>query len=622
MLRDEKLDAHLQTMLGRILGEHFAWTDAGVVNALEAGADYVALASGEVLLTQGDAGDDVYFVLSGRLRAVAEGPEGTQRTLGEIGRGETIGELAFFTGEPRSATIVALRDSMVARVSRAVIEAAIRHSPQLAVNMARLVIERFRKAETARPPVSVPVNVCFLPISRSVDVLGLADALRRLQPAASGPIALLSGAAVSQRLGDTTEPAQWGRHGAVARHVHEVEEANAAVYFVADFEDTAWTQFCLQHADEVVLLGDSEADPALSPVESRHLGEAMVTIARRTLVLLHDAAKQSPRGTSRWLAPRGRPRHFHIRPGLDRDMARLARILSGRAVGVVLAGGGAMGFAHIGVYQALEAAGIDVDFVGGTSIGALVGTLMALDLRSAALESGVREAFLNHPKGNITGDYNLFPLVSLIKGARSRDSLARSVRQNAGAEIDMEDSWKTFFVIASNFSAGSEAVLSHGSLVRNVSASFAIPGALPPVLIDGHLLFDGGTFNNFPVDIMAGLGVGKVIGIDLSGDFGRRLDMQLVPGTLALLRDKFRPRAKQLYRRLPTMPETMMLSSFITSLSRQREQRRFADLLFRPRLPRTRLLDWHRFEQIVEAGREHAREVLGELGSEGLGAYR
>jgi NTE family protein len=247
---------------------------------------------------------------------------------------------------------------------------------------------------------------------------------------------------------------------------------------------------------------------------------------------------------------------------------------------------------------------------------------VALDLRGLQMRQAVHEAFLRYPKGSITGDYNLFPLLSLIKGERSRDALVKSVRRYAGAEIDMEDSWKTFFVMASDFSAGSEQVLDQGALVRNVSASFAIPGALPPVLVDGHLLFDGGTFNNFPVDVMAEMGVGKIIGVDLSGDFGKGLDIETLPATLEMLRDKLRPRAKQRYRRLPTMPETMMMSSFITSLSRQREQRRQADLLFRPRLPRMGLLDWHRFEEVVEAGRRHAVTLLAGMGEPGLVDYR
>jgi NTE family protein len=304
---------------------------------------------------------------------------------------------------------------------------------------------------------------------------------------------------------------------------------------------------------------------------------------------------------------------MHVRTHLPSDMARLARMISGRAVGLVFAGGGARGFAHIGVYQALEEAGVSVDFIGGTSIGALMGTLVALDVRGEAMERGVREGFLNYPKGNITGDFNLLPILSLLKGGRSRDSLLRSVRRFAGHDIDMEDTWKPFFVMAANFSYGREDVLDSGPLVRNVTASFSIPGALPPVLIEGSLMFDGGTFNNLPVDVMARMGVGKIIGVDVTSDRARPLDLPRLPGPLALLADRLRPRGKQRYRRLPTLPETMLLSTFISSMSRQREQRRYADILFRPETPRMGLLDWHRFEELVVAGREHGRELLSSM---------
>jgi NTE family protein len=622
MLRTEN-EGLEPTMLARILRRHFTWSDAEIVDTVDSGAEYITLSSGQTLFRQGEVGDDIYFVLSGRLRATATGSDGRSKTLGEIGRGETIGELALFTGEARSATIVALRDARLARVSRPVIERAIAARPEVAASLTRLVVERFRHRESAKSRNAVPVTVCFLPVSPNIDATSFARTLSAQQPQKLGRIAILGAADITGGTGFSAASRQWLREDALVDRLDEIERQNAAVYLVADGEDTAWTRFCLKHADEVLLLADAATDPAPSAVEQTLLaGPTPVTIARRTLVLLHDAATRSPRGTVRWLASRERPRHVHVRPTFDADMARLARIISGRAVGLVFAGGGARGFAHIGIYQALEEAGIPIDFIGGTSIGALMGTLVALDVRAPEMRDGVRDGFLRHPKGNITGDFNLLPMLSLIKGDRSRESLATSVHRFAGGEIDMEDSWKTFFAIASDFSAGREEVLRDGPLTRNVAASFAIPGALPPILMDGHLLFDGSTFNNFPVDVMAAMGAGKVIGVDLSSDFGRRLDMDAMPSAFELLRDRLRPRSKQRYRRLPTMPETMMISSFITSLSRQEDQRRFADLVFRPSLPKMGLLDWHRFDEVVEAGRRHAAEVLASMSKDALAAYR
>lgn len=597
MLRSDLIDDYKPTLLSQILRSHFAGGGDDTIAFVEEGAEYLTLEPGEVLLTKGEDGDDVYFVLSGRLRA-----QSGSEVLGEIGRGEPVGELAMFTGEARSASIVALRRTIVARISRQLIEGAIARRPELALKLTRRVIERFRQQDDIRRPPTVPVTIAILPISPDVDALQFARRLRAQQPGMLGRIAVIEPAASGTRSVE--------QHG---RMIDAIEQDNAAVYLVADADDTAWTRACLTHADEVMLLADAAADPALSPVERHLLSQAgAITVARQTLVLLHDADRKSPRGTAQWLSTRGRPRHFHIRPTLDADMARLARIVSGRAVGLVFAGGGARGFAHIGVYQALEAAGMPVDFVGGTSIGALMGTFVALDVRGEEMELGAREGFLAYPKGNITGDFNLLPILSLLKGGRSRDSLARSVERYAGHDIDMEDSWKTFFVMAANFSYGREEVLSTGSLVRNVTASFSIPGALPPVLMDGSLMFDGGTFNNLPVDVMARMGVGKIIGVDVTGDSVRRLDIAAMPGPLALLRDRFRPRAEQRFRRVPTVPETMLMSTFITSVSRQREQRRYADLLFHPELPKMGLLDWSRFDDVVAAGRTHAMRVLGE----------
>lgn len=603
MLRSELIDDYKPTLLSQILREHFVSGSPNAIALVEAGARYLTLEPGEVLLRQGESGDDVYFVLSGRLRAQTEA--GT--ILGEAGRGEPVGELAMFTGEPRSASVVALRRTIVAKISRELIERAIAHRPEMALSLARRVIERFRAQDELRRPPNVPVTVCLLPITPGVDAAQFARTLRSQQPARLGRIAVLDapgrGAQSEEQFGcaiDTIEP------------------EHSAVYLVADATNSNWTRACLRHADEVLLLADAHGKPERSAIEEKLLMPGIaLTVARQTLVLLHGPATRTPIGTARWLEPRNRPRHVHIRPHLSADMARLARLISGRAVGLVFAGGGARGLAHIGVYQALEEAGVPVDFVGGTSIGALMGTLAALDVRGPAMERGVREGFLHHPGGNITGDVNLLPILSLIKGRRSRDSLAASVRLFAGHDIDMEDTWKPFFVMGADFSFGREEVLDHGPLVRNVTASFSIPGALPPVLIEGSLMFDGGTFNNLPVDVMARMGVGRIVGVDVTTDRARPLDLTALPSPLAVLADRLRPRSTQRYRRLPTLPETMLMSTFISSMSRQREQRRYADLLFRPPLPRMGLLDWHRFDELVAAGREHARQLLADSDATG-----
>lgn len=606
-----------ETLLQTVLRNYFGSGNAGILRTIQSEAIYVDLASGATLLRQGDVSDDVYFVLSGRLHAFSETESGARKILGEIGRGETIGELALFTGEPRSATIVAVRDSLLVKVTRAMIEHAITQAPDIEMSMMRIVIRRFRRHERERQPPLVPVNVCILPITPGLDAADFARRLRDVQTAQAKPVTVVSANEVAERFGAAPVHPVGRRHDALADYIDEIEARSRAVYLAADGGDTAWTRFCLRHADEILLLADAGRDPGPSAVERACLSPAApISIARQTLILLHEADARIPTGTARWLDARPAARHLHLRPHLPRDMARIARIISGRGIGLVLSGGGARGFAHLGVIKALEKAGIPVDMLGGSSIGAVMGLVLALGRSADEVAAAVRKAFLEHPRGNVTGDYNFIPLVSLIKGARTRSAMTQAVRDATGRDaIDHEDSWITFFTMASDFSIGREAVLSRGDLTRNVGASYAIPGALPPVFVGGHMMYDGSTFNNFPVDVMARLGAGRIIGVDLAVDREQVFDIDCMPGTLALLRDRLRPRAKRRYR-LPSVPETMLRSSFITSVSKQKEMGKFTDLLFRPRVPDGRLLDWSRFEEMVAAGYSHASQVLAGLTDE------
>jgi len=290
-------------------------------------------------------------------------------------------------------------------------------------------------------------------------------------------------------------------------------------------------------------------------------------------------------------------------------MARLARIESHTAVGLVFAGGGARGLAHIGVYRALVERGIDVDYVGGTSIGALMAVLVASNGPVADVTQVARRSFSTSP----TGDFNLLPVLSLIKGRRMRRVIDKALVDLLGFDPDVEDLWKSFYCVASNYSRASEQAIRRGNLARALRASIAIPGALPPVVHEGDLLCDGGTFNNFPVDVMQGTrGVGTVIGVDVSTHKARRFDSEEVPGTWALLRDRLRPYAKRRYR-FPSLIAYLMNVQILYSISRQPDKRKLTDFYFNPPLDRVGMLQWDKFDDIVKQGYAHATEVLDRM---------
>ena len=259
----------------------------------------------------------------------------------------------------------------------------------------------------------------------------------------------------------------------------------------------------------------------------------------------------------------------------------------------------------------------EVDCVGGTSIGAIMGVLVASDQPMDHVMNVARKAFGSNP----TSDFNWLPLISLIKGQRLRQLVGDSLEALMGRDPDIEDLWKNFYCIATNYSTASEVVLRRGNLGRALRASIAIPGALPPVIFDGDLLCDGGTFNNFPVDVMRKMrGVGTVFGVDLAMRKARKITHEEVPGTWALLRDKLRPRSRRRYK-MPSMGSILMNVTILYSSSRQREAQAQTDVYFNPPLDRVGMLAWNRLDQIVNQGYIHGNEVLQSVGPVALGQF-
>lgn len=577
---------------------------------------WVHVKSGEVLFRQGDSRQTVYIVVSGRLRVLREDELGETHVLGDMRRGETVGEMALITGEPRTATIVAVRDSVLVSLSRSGYEEVIGSYPLVSMRVAQFIIERIRPTLSKQRSWARPSTVALVPATAGVGSAAFVD---RLMPCLQrhGTVAWLDAAAAGHALGagvlalppgDNAEAAD-----TVSRWIDRMEADHDMVVLVGEEAKTPWSEYCARHADEVMFLADATA------ADRKLLDKAMPdqagigTMRHRTLVLVHPARTDFPRGTAAWLASFPVDAHLHLREGSAADLNRLARTLFGTAIGLVFGGGGARGFAHLGVLKALEEAGIPVDFVGGASIGAVMATYGAFDTSAAGAIEQVRKAFANNP----TGDMNIFPLISLIAGKRLRKTVDRGILDLCGFDADLEDTWKPLFCIASNYSRASEVVLRRGPLAKAVRASVAIPAALPPVIMDGDLMIDGGTFNNFPTDVMAGQRVGFILGCDLSRGSVRKLEIDEVPSGWALMLDRLRPKRSRRYR-LPALSSIILNVSIMHSQSRLKAAKANADVCFTPDLGRIGMLNWKAFDHIVDLGYQHAREVLAALPEETL----
>lgn len=618
----------LLTNLHRIFGEF----DTTMFTLLEPLLEWVEVGGGEILFQQHDTGDSLYFVISGRLQAFVTDDRGKRQVIGEIIRGETVGEMAIFTGDPRSASIIALRDSVLVKLSKHAFEQVIAAYPAVSMNVTKLIINRLRTSQGERLAPKKPVNICILalhedPLQSTSEATAFAG---KIQPLLSrkGAACVVSSEKVDAYFGQPclsqTDKSNPIAYRELTQWLDDQESQHEFMLYVTDpvlpgQALTEWTKRCLRQGDEILLLADAEQGPDLTALEQRHLTNSFQTGAPQTLILQHPVHTDHPRNTARWLALRPTvKKHYHIRTGLDRDMARLARILSGTAVGFVLAGGGAKGFAHIGVLKALQEWNVPVDVVGGTSVGGLVAASFSFDESVDTVTRHLRKAALYNP----TKDYNLLPFISLIRGRRIRQMLQNCISDFTGqSDTGIEDSWITFFTLSSNYTQAREEVHTRGSLLKYLLATAAIPGVFPPVVEGDDLLVDGGTFNNFPADVMSRSGVGKVIGVDLNIDKPRKLNLEQIPSPAALLRDRFRPRGLKKYR-LPSLVSIMLNSTLLYSSARRNENIRYTDLYFNPDVSRYGMMSWASYDDIVQKGYEHASAVLQQLCPDKLAALQ
>ncbi len=540
--------------------------------------EWFSLPGGWTLFRQGDVADAIYMVTAGCLAALATDDRGRTRSVAQMRSGEIVGEMAVISGEPRSATVVALRDTELLRLSKPVFDRLIESHPKSMLQLTRVLVHRLQLATRRTAPTTACKVFALLPLGPDVALAKLADGLAVVLGAGGARVRVLDAASAEQ----TTE---WH---------HEVESAHDIVLYRAESTASAWTRLCLRQADRVLLIaqGAPPAELALDPVLQGLSGE------RLDLVVLHQAKTGRATGADPWL--RRLPVGFHSHVRLDRpgEYARLGRFLTNQAVGLVLAGGGARGFAHIGAVRALRQAGLALDLVGGTSMGAIVAACVGLGWDDAEIRDRMRQAFY---RTKPFSDYTV-PFVALLKGRK----VTRLLRHHFG-EARLEDLWRPYFCMSSNLTSGQPMVHRDGPLWRALRASIAIPGVLPPVVEAGEILVDGGVINNFPADVMAGFGRGPVVGVDVASDRALTSGAELLDtGYLPWV---FRRRDQ----RVPGIFSLLVRAGTVGSEAKAVTGRGLVDLLLEPPLEAIDMLDWRAFDRAVEAGYRYTMETLDKM---------
>ena len=566
----------------------------------------VHVAAGELVLEPGRTNDALYVVGHGRLEV---GSPGTATS--EAGPGQVIGAGALLLGDWAGSWARAMRDSVLLRLTASSFKAFAERHPQALLGLCRELVRVSTRPD--QPPGRSASTVCTIAVlpaggkPLSGEFTGsLAAAMSR-----AGKTLHLSGSALDAEIGAGTSEIglEDPRNGGVVAWLQRAEHENRFVLYEADDRDSNWTQRCLRQADRVLLVAEASGDPSLGNLErALAAGGGLESAGSRChLVLLHEPGVTGPSGTAAWLEHRTVVMHHHVRRGRSADYRSLARHLSGSACGLVLGGGAAMGFAHLGAIRALEEAGVEIDMVGGTSIGAVMGALYARGLDHDGRVRAAVSALIEN--GNIIGV--TLPLVSISSGRK----VSRLLRDEPAFGGFVEDLWKPFFCVSASLGRVQEVVHERGSTWRAVRASVSLPGVWPPVFEQGDLLVDGGVLNNLPVDLMASrIQTGPIIAVDLQPDIqsGPSEPFDVSLSGWRILRSRLNPFVPNI--ELPRMLDVLMRSLSLASTKSQRARmvEHPIALYLRPPLGDSARMNFAAGASLIESAYRHTAALLEE----------
>lgn len=294
-------------------------------------------------------------------------------------------------------------------------------------------------------------------------------------------------------------------------------------------------------------------------------------------------------------------------PQIKRDVSRIARRLGNVSIGLVLGGGGARAYAHLGILKVLQEANIPVDMIAGTSMGAFLGALHVMGKSNAEILELSLDAW-----GKLLSPLSwTLPRVSFIKGRR-----IRQVVHHIFGDTLIEDLPIPFFCVAGDLVSGQEVVMGQGYLYEAILASGALPAFFAPVQINGMQLVDGGVVNNVPGDVLKKQGIDIVIAVDVTPE--REVHLQSDKDNRQYQGNPLR-RLWQYGRHLRTrygtilLPRIIMRVIAIEGLEITRNKSRYFDIHIKPNLEDFDLFDFTQLEEIVRLGEETGREQLAKI---------
>ncbi len=486
----------------------FSGIPAVALHDIAAQLEPVYLAGKDTLFHQNTTGDSLYLLIYGLLRVIKENSNGSSSVLADLSAGSIVGEIACLISEPRTASVYAIRDSVLLKMSRKLFDQFVEKYPLAMMKIARHSVKRMVMPKEINQPQHV---TCFALVPAGDYQLSMDFShLFMSKLSEYGKTLLLTEDIFDEIVGKgaANTPLENAKSAEIVAKIHELESKYRFLVYVAN-KANSWAERCIRQVDKIILIGQHNANPDLGEIEHLLFKQNTKLTPNVNLVLIANKDQQILTGTNDWYTGRTISQHHHIRLDVDKDFNRMIRLMTGNGYGVVLSGGAAAALSHVGTLKALKELNIPIDFIGGTSMGAIIAGLAALELDCPTIIN-MLEDFLQKFSRHI--DYTL-PIMALLKG----QVLGRLLRSSFGEDNMIEDLWINYFCVSTNLGTNATCVHEKNLMWKAIRASISLPGIFPPVHDEfNSILIDGGILNNLPIDEMKKrINSGKIIASSL-----------------------------------------------------------------------------------------------------------
>lgn len=565
----------------------------------------VSIGGGDILITEGEEDYSMYIVVFGRLQVHrGRSRKHFKKPIAEIHPGDVVGEISLLTDQARTATVVAKRDCILLKLSQESYKTFEKEHMDAAFKLARTSLQRLTKQEKPRGELGAEI-ITIAPAgdSNHYDFAHiLTQKLRQV-----GPTMYIDDKICDENCKKPVSQCQPGSEcdQVILRWIQSLEDKYDYIVFVTDRQMTPWTERCLREADHTLFIADSSVHHAVNSIEIRYFENPENLYRTSDLIFMHPVQTDIITGSARWLKERPVTGFHHLAHNNEEHLNSIKRILTNQAIGLVLNGGGARGYAHLGVLQALYERNVPIDFIAGTSMGAVVGAVYARH----GLEKG-RELAQEFAR-TYRNDYT-FPYIALTSGER-----VTRFYQKIYDDVDIEDLWLKFFCVSCNLTKGELRLHETGELWQAIRMSTSIPAVFPPLYVDGDMYVDGGIMNNMPINLMRdSMRGGKIIAVNCFADCetksGESYDSPWVSGWRLLLKSLFRSNKDEVQ---PDNIVSVILGSInLASNDHQNLVSKDADYLIEVETSQFGVLDFHCAAEIEEVGYQAAIKRLDELG--------